>query len=188
MDLNEDKSLEEEQIRSAALIYKKPDLTAYQERINVAATTLCVSHPSLLRDRSKLLKRARQEVHDSGYQYKKSRSRSFGVDPESTPKRPKTDVDFRIRRMKELEEDLQGINERISFKESRCQAGVASKFFKLCDQLAEEIATLKHRRRAKQAEYKELCKKEQKSKWYQKKVPKTEESTDDYDSVSSPQL
>ena len=48
--------------------------------------------------------------------------------------------------MKELEEDLVGINKRISIKESRCEAGAAVKNFKLCDQLSDEVAELKKQR------------------------------------------
>ena len=44
-----------------------------------------------------------------------------------------------------IEEDLVGINKRISIKESRCEAGAlaAVKNFKLYDQLSDEIDELK---------------------------------------------
>ena len=73
--------------------------------------------------------------------------------------------------MKELEEDLVGINKRISIKESRCEAGAlaAVKNFKLCDQLSDEIAELKKQRREKEAEVRELQRKVRKSKWYMKR-------------------
>ena len=53
-----------------------------------------------------------------------------------------------------IEEDLVGINKRISIKESRCEAGAlaAVKNFKLYDQLSDEIDELKKQRRDKETE------------------------------------
>ena len=91
--------------------------------------------------------------------------------------------------MKELEEDLVGINKRISIKDSRCEAGAAVKNFKLCDQLSDEIPELKQQRREKEAEVRELQKKEKKSRWYMRKKRLSEsdllESSDDTESSST---
>ena len=176
--------MDAEELRKYSQIYKKPNLTDYQQRVNTAAENICLKNPSMIRKRAELLERARQEVHDSGYTYRKGKSRSkrFGTS-DSTPKRPKFHHDYRERRMKELGEDLVGISERISIKESRCEAGAAVKNFKLCDQLSEEIAELKQQRRLKEAELRELKKREKKSQWYLKK--KRLSATDDSDFIES---
>ena len=160
MELESDQQIEE-QLRKAAAIYTKRDLNDYQQHINDAALKLCQKNPAMIRNRAELLRLARVEVHDRGYVYKKGKSRSkrFGI-VETTPKRLKSDREFRVWRMKELEEDLEGINKRITIKETRCEAGAASKNFKFCNQLADEIASLKQQRREKEAEHRELERKE----------------------------
>ena len=154
MNLKMDQQLAEE-LRKAAAIYTKPGLSDYQQCVNDAGLKLCQKNPTMIRNRAELLRLA-QEVHESGYMYKgKSRSKRFGIS-ETTPKWPKSDSEFRVQRMKELEQDLEGLNKRITIKETRCEAGAASKNFKLCDQLADEIASLKQQRREKEAERQEL--------------------------------
>ena len=184
MNIKMDQQLAEEELRKAAAIYTKPGLSDYQQCVNDAALKLCQKNPTVIRNRAELLRLAREEVHESGYMYKKSKSRSkrFGIS-ETTPKRPKSDREFRVRQMKELEEDLEGLNKRITIKETRCEAGAASKNFKLCDQLADEIASLKQQRREKEAESRVLERKEKKSKWYLKK--KRSSQTDDSDVMES---
>ena len=63
---------------------------------------------------------SRDEVHEEGYHYKKgvSRSKRLHVDgfEESTPKRPKVCEDLRLRRIGELEEDIQDASDQISIK------------------------------------------------------------------------
>ena len=126
----------------------KSDLVSfsdYQQEVNAAENM--PKNPRMICKCGTLLELARKEEHDSGYVYKKgkSRSKTFGT-CENTPKRQKFDCDYPQRRMKELEEDLVGINKRISLKESRCEAGAAVKNFKLCDQLSDEVAELKKQR------------------------------------------
>lgn len=165
----------------------KSDLVSfsdYQQQVNAAAEKICLRTPRVICKCGTLLDLARKEEHDSGYVCKKgkSRSKTFGT-CEDTPKRQKFDCDYPQRRMKELEEDLVGINKRISIKESRCEAEAAVKNFKLCDQLSDEVAELKKQRREKEAEVRELQKKEGKSKWYMKK--KRLLATDEGDSLES---
>ena len=71
--------------------------------------------------------------------------------------------------IQELKEDIKDCNDRILFKEKRCEAASGVKNYKLCDNLSEEIVALKSRRREFEAELKVFERKEQKSKWYHKK-------------------
>ena len=127
----------------------------------------------MLTMREELLEQARKSVNESGYQYKKGRSRSkkFGSESSaelSTPKRPKLDQEFRSKRMQQIKEEIKTINTQVSFKEKRVEAGAQGKNFKLCDQLTEEIADLQMKRRALEMELQGLEKKSKKARWYQK--------------------
>ena len=55
------------------MIYRKETLSPFQSSINKAAGDICVSNPSMLTQRRKLLEAARVCVDESGYQYKKKR-------------------------------------------------------------------------------------------------------------------
>jgi len=84
-----------DRIREMAKIYRKESLKPYEERINSAAGDICVADPSMLKNKGELLKLARKRVDESGYSYKKGKSRSsvFGTGKEPLPKRkssPKT--------------------------------------------------------------------------------------------------
>lgn len=63
------------------MIYQKEPLSLYKNSINNAAGDICVPNPTMLTKRGNLLEAARVCVDQSGYQYKKKRSRSkvFGV-------------------------------------------------------------------------------------------------------------
>ena len=83
--------MDAEELRKYSQIYKKPNLTDYQQRVNTAAENICLKNPSMIRKRAELLERARKEVHDSGYTYRKGKSRSkrFG-----TVTAPRNDQNF----------------------------------------------------------------------------------------------
>ena len=141
--------------------------------MNDAAGDICVRNPIMLSMRGELLELARKSVNDSGYEYKKGKSRSkrFGSASSvkaSTPKRPKLDQEFRARRMQQIQEEVKTINTQLSFKERRVEAGAQLKNFKLCDQLTDEISELQRQRRALEMELQCLEKKEKNSNWYQK--------------------
>ena len=59
-----------------AIFYKKEPLSSYHGRVNEASQAICLRRPSMLRKRGELLILAKQQVHDSGYNYRKGRSRS----------------------------------------------------------------------------------------------------------------
>lgn len=69
--------------------------------VNEAAGDICVHNPAMLTERGELLTLARQAVHDSGYQYKKkrSRSKSFGSG-EAPQKRAKVSASQRSERVR----------------------------------------------------------------------------------------
>ena len=80
-------------------------LSAYHEKRNNAARDLCVRNPSLLSDKGERLLQARILVDQSGYQYKKGKSRSkvFG-EAEIPAKRPKLDKNLRVERIAQIQE------------------------------------------------------------------------------------
>ena len=51
----------------------KPSLTDYQQGVNTVAENICLKNPSMIRKHAELLESAQQEVHDSGYVYRKGR-------------------------------------------------------------------------------------------------------------------
>lgn len=126
------------------------------------------------------MNQARIAVDQSGYQYKKGKSRSkvYGEQEESAPpKRPKLDRTLRLERLSQIREEVATISQQISFKEKRIDIGVQTKHFKLCDTLSEEIDDLQKRRRELNAELKFLEKKDKKAQWYQqRKISSSSES------------
>ena len=81
-------------------------------------------------------------------------------------KKPKMDKDLQTQQIQELKEDIKDSNDRILFKEKRCEAASAVNNYKLCDNLSEEIVSLKSGRRESEAELKVFECKEQKLKLY----------------------
>ena len=156
-------------IQKQAQIYgtkSDKEITPYQKRINEAATEIALQSPDLLSSRQKLLELVRIKVNESGYMYKKGKSRSkqFISDESlsSTPKRLKVGEAMRVKRMAELGDD------RVYFKEKRREHASASQNYKLCDQLTEEISAIKCERRERELELNSWKKKQQKAHWYKK--------------------
>jgi len=142
----------------------------------------------MLTKRGDLLNLARQSVDESGFVYRKgkSRSKSFGSEAGEgapAPKRPKISQQLRDKRKQNINEDLKCINTQIQFKERRIETEVLNKNFKLCDLLAEEVTELKKRRQMLNSELDLLIRKENKSMWYykRKRNPPKACSSDDSD-------
>ena len=75
---NESTSAKEERIREDSKIYRKDDkrpLSAYQKAINSAAGNICVRDPTMLTKKGELLALAKEQVYESGFQFKKGKSR-----------------------------------------------------------------------------------------------------------------
>ena len=138
--------MDTQEIKKEAIFFKKEPLSTYHIKVNEASQAICLRKPSMLRRRGELLVQAKQSVHDTGYVYRKgkSRSKSYGsaVDDATRPKRVKTSADERISRMKTIKEELSELHNRVSFKRKRLDAAKVTKNYKLCDQLSEEIADL----------------------------------------------
>lgn len=169
--------MDEDEVREAAKIYRKESsrpLNEYQKQINEAAQDICLKNPTMLRNRARLLEAAR-EVVDSTYTFKKGKSRSkkFMTSGPAPAKRRKLNKEYREHRMKELEDELKNVSERIAYKEKRREACEGVRNYKTCDEITEEIGELKKQQQVLQAEFRELSKRDKKSKWYtQKKVSK----------------
>ncbi len=151
-------------------------LSKYQQSINDIAAKITLDNPDLLSSKQKLWKEARKKLDESGYGYKKGKSRSKQLvssseSDESTPapKRIKTTEALRVKRISEIEEDLKDISQRMGFKEKRREQATLSHQYGICDQISEEISSLKDRRRALEKELHSLKKKEKQSKWYKNK-------------------
>ena len=131
-------------IPELAKIFSKEPLTSYQQKVNEAAVEICLHKPSYLSKRGELLELARKRVHQSGYDYKKRKSRSkmFGSSSEPEAKRPKTTKTERLDQLKGVRQQLSDVKDRVKYKRQRLAAAETSKNYKLCDQLSEEIADL----------------------------------------------
>ena len=163
--------LDTESIRDKAKIYTKSNLNDYQKRINSASADLCVRNPALLLGKKgDLFTLAQEKVHEDGYQYKKGKSRSKRYIPEgeAKTKRPRLDSTARHERIVEIQDLISDIDRTIGFKQRRIETATATRNFKTCDELSQEISSLKAERREYTAELALLQKKATKSSWYHK--------------------
>ena len=82
---------------------------------------LCLRSLSLLNNRAELHKLSQQKVHESGYAYKKGKSRSKQFcTPETTPtKRPKLNAAMRNEQKSELDEDIKHTSQQLTIKEKK---------------------------------------------------------------------
>ena len=145
--------MEEERLKELAVIYKKDTsrpLSKHQLAMNEAAQALALDQPSLIRKRQMLLDLARDRVIASGFQFVKGKSRSkksSGSEEEPAPKRRKLSQDIREKRMKDLEQDISDLKERIGFKEKRITEKLNVHDYKRCDELKEEVMEVRKKLR-----------------------------------------
>ena len=110
------------EVLNEAKIYKKEPLTEYQLRVNEEAGKIAMSHPELLcrGRRGVLLQKARSAVVDSGYAFKKGKSRSKKVSSYEIPlSRNKVNSEVRKKRIEELNEEIKNLDEQVVFKTKR---------------------------------------------------------------------
>ena len=183
--------MDSEAVASMATIYKKESarpLSNYQKRINQAAIDICLKNPGMLKKRQALIDAARRKILVDGFQFVKgcSQSRSASDDSAEKPKakRPKLSQDVRDKRMKDLEEDLTDITERIGNKEKRIAESINISNFKKCDELKEEVVALRRQKRELEAKKKKLTTSQRKSNWYYKKTAESSTSAECHDSES----
>jgi len=130
----------------------------------------------LLMSRGELLEQARQKVVESGYQFKKGKSRSKKLNPDQqsvVPRLSKINFELRQRRMKELKDDIMQLDEEIAIKHKRREQAESIRNYKLCDELTEEMGRLKKQCRELQNELKAFERKEKKAQWYQNRKHKS---------------
>ncbi|XP_065907720.1 uncharacterized protein [Dysidea avara] len=132
-------------------------------------------------NRQKLLDAARSKVNSS-YSFKKGKSRSnkyCGAVESTATKQPRLTFDARVERMKRLEEDIQNLKERISYKEKRRQMAENVKNYKACDDITEEIASLSKQKRELENELLVLQKKTKRSMSYHSRNVASSQESDD---------
>ena len=71
--------------------------------------------------------------------------------------------------MKDLEEDLKDLTDRLHFKEKKRHQAEMSRNYKVCDEITEDMSALKNKKRESEIELKFWLRKVQQSNWYNKK-------------------
>ena len=145
-----DGSIDEHIVKEKSAIYAK-NSNNYQKAINNASFDLCFNNPSLLLESKGThpSRNGKEKIHEDGYCYKKSQTRSKVLNPSTLedeppqPKHKKINAYERQRRIKELNDELSGLNRHVRIKEQRLEQATASRNFKVCDELASEISELK---------------------------------------------
>lgn len=185
-------------ITLAAHIFTKETarpLTDFEKRVNEESVKLATNNPSLLITRKQLMDLAKDKVYESGFMFKKGKSRAkrFVGECSETKIRPKMDSEMRKSRLLEVSEDLKQVNQQILFKEKRRDQAETIRDYKLCDTLTQEIGELKLKRRSLKSEQKVLDRKSYQAAWYARRNKRSSESTStagasDADSESSSSL
>ena len=75
---------------------------------------------------------------------------------------------FRLQRISQLQEDVKDINDRLQMKEKRRDQASNSRNYKLCDEIMEEMSTIKQKKREYETELQKLQRKQDQSSWYKK--------------------
>ena len=115
-------------------------------------------------DRQLLLESSCKQVDESGYVYKKGKSRSRKLNPTSpTKKRKKISQSFLVQRLTELQERIKELSDHIGYKQKHLDQANNIQNYKECDELSEQISALKGDRRKLEAEQKALMKKQKKT-------------------------
>ena len=68
--------MDTQEIKKEAIFFKKEPLSTYHNKVNEASQAICLRKPSMLRRRGELLVQTKQSVHNTGYVYRKGKSRS----------------------------------------------------------------------------------------------------------------
>lgn len=192
-----DGSIDEHVVKEKSAIYAK-NPNNYQKAINNASFSLCFNNPALLLEsKGTLLEMAKKKVHEEGYCYKKGQTRSKVLNPTTPegeppqPKRQKINACERQRRIKELNDEISGLNRHIRIKEQRLEQATASRNFKVCDELASEISELKSKRRELNTELAGFQRKSKKAAQYirrKKNADKQHDEHSDSDGSEDPNL
>lgn len=119
-------SLSKEYVRTHSQIFgrnpsKMVKLTKYQEAINQSAMELCLQNPTLVDNRKALLEASRKKLDNSGYVYKKGKSRSkaltSGSGDSPVTKKTKVNEEYRLSRIAEVQDQIKDKSKQLKFKE-----------------------------------------------------------------------
>jgi glucan-binding YG repeat protein len=105
------------------------------------------------------------------YNFVKGRSRSKSDDsPEISPKvkRAKLNAEERLRQIKLMQENMESLSSRLSFKQKQLEKERRVSNFKQCDMICKEMIELRKERASVDQQLAALVKKEAKSSWYLK--------------------
>ena len=172
-------------------IYKRPDeeLKPFERSVNAAARDLCLKDVSLLNRRSTLLESARKKVAEEGYTFKKGHSQSkvYGQSETSRPKRTKYDEKMREEHIQSIDEELADISRILDFKGKTLSQHEVAKNYRLCEQVTEEMMSMKRRKRELETERNEFVKKSRRAKarLRKKDVIRASDTSDDLPSSRS---
>ena len=176
--------MDSEYITKASVIYGRNSaakLNDYQKQMNEVSKRLCMANPDLLTNRSLLIEKCRVELHNSGYSYKKGKSRSKAFETSSsdgaTPKRQKISEELRTSRISELEDRIKDLNDTLVYKEKRREKESNVHNYKECDELTQQMSQVKAERRLLEKELEQLKKKSQRSSTYLKRKKKVSKQT-----------
>ena len=89
-----------------------------------------------------LIRMAQDKVHDDRYVYKKGKSQAKWPSSNSVPessKHTKIDTKEREMRISDIQEQIADIDKRIAYKQRRIETAAATRNYKACDKLSEEI-------------------------------------------------
>ena len=135
--------------------------------VNEAAYHLCIDDITLVSDRKLLFEKAREKFNLSGYNYKKSKSRSnvFGDGGVIPPKRMKLAPEIRKRRVDEISEDLASANNTLSIEKQQQKFAGVGKYIQAAEMI-QQISEQRKRVRNLQFELAKLQKKETRPQKY----------------------
>ncbi len=108
-----------------------------------------------------------REDHSYKFAHGKSRSKKVVTPSESeAPKREKIDLEERRQRINTLQEQIKDVNKHVVLKERRIEQSQGIHNYKLCDQLMEEVDSLKSRRSDLESSLRTLQRKDKRSARY----------------------
>ncbi len=144
-------AVDSDQFKEKSKIYQNPNPSSkmfdYHTALNEASFKIALEDPTLLSKKGVLVARARQYVHDSGFQFKKknTRSQSLAGCIEKKAKHTYISAGIRERRVQLIKEDIVETNVKVSLLEKQREKYVAVENFSqtltVWDQMGEERKT-----------------------------------------------
>ena len=186
--------MEREVLEQESKIYGRTasrPLSKYEETINACALTCCEQDATLLKDRNRLFKLAKERADSEGYQYKKRKSRSkvFGDGKETrdTTKHVKLVTEERHKRQSQLAEDIKSSTDTMKLLELQIEKFVNAEKYLQAAEMVTQISDCRTKLRRLQAELTKLQKADGRSKKYYSKR-KTASKSKSLTSFNIPQL